>query len=119
MRASTTIRHIRSHTGKCDLASIGNEVADRGVRLPAQFDNHTDAPSHHDTPDNPTFELAYVVYILTPHLDSKSDPLTFTFQQDRIHGSIKDSLRDYILSIQCKVWATKTDRGIFLSSFAK
>jgi hypothetical protein len=120
-RASTTIRHIRSHTGNCDLASIGNEAADRGVRLSTQFDNHADAPSHHDTPDNPTFELTYVyvVYILTPHLDIKSDPLTFTFQQDRIHGSIKDSLRDHFLSIQRKVWATKADRGLFLSSYAK
>lgn len=51
------------------------------------------AISHHDTPDNPIFELAYVAYILTPHLDSRSDPLTCTFQQDRIHGRIKDSFR--------------------------
>jgi hypothetical protein len=118
MRASTTIRHIRSHTGNRDLTSIDNEAADRGAGLSAQFDNH-DAPSHHNTPDNPTFELTYVVYMLTPHLDSKSDPLTFTFQQDRIHGSIKDFLHDHFLSIQRREWVTKTDRGLFLSSYAK
>jgi ribonuclease HI/exonuclease III len=119
--SSTTICHIRSHTGARDLASIGNEGADRGARESAQFDSHTDAECWHDTLANGLFELPFVAYILTPHLDAKSDPPTFSFQQDRIHGSLKDSLRNHFLSLQHTTWTStaRHSRGKLPRCFPK
>jgi ribonuclease HI len=50
--SSTTIRHVRSHTGVRDRASIGNEAADRKAHLSAEFETYTDAEYFHDTLEN-------------------------------------------------------------------
>ena len=97
--APTHIEHIHSHTGLRNLASIGNEAADReakrialtGPEIQPESNEHLGLLEH---------ELQYVIH-------TKTDEET----TDILHGNIRQEIKNILLDKQLAEWGKRNTRG--------
>jgi ribonuclease HI len=98
--ALTRFKHVKSHTGNRDKASIGNEAADRKAKQ-AALEEKT------DTTDDITHfehELSYVVFTE----DHNTHPNTKKWTP--IHGNIRQELKNHHKKTLIEQWANTKDR---------
>ena len=98
--ALTRFKHVKSHTGNRDKASIGNEAADRKAKQ-AALEEKT------DTTDDITHfehELSYVVFTE----DHNTQPNTKNWTP--IHGNIRQELKNHHKKTLIEQWANTKDR---------
>ena len=105
----TVLEHIRAHTGLRDLASIGNEAADR----------HAKAALHEQPPtsdiDPTKFELQFMVSILA--VKSTGAEETTETSPRLIHGNIRQTLHRYLTDSLLAQWATRRVRGELIRDY--
>ena len=102
--ASTTITHVRAHTGLRDLASIGNAAADRQAK-----EAHKHKPHDINTMEN---ELPFVAGFLTT--DPEGETIT-----KHIHNGVRDRLKDYLTLRQVEKWAERPSKGRIIRTYSK
>jgi hypothetical protein len=101
--ATTSIHHVRAHTGGRNMASIGNAAADRLAKWQAWADELPD--SSISLIQN---EYAYVLHETQWHTPSKGPP---TEHCNPIHDDTRTAMRKHLASLQMKEWAQREKRG--------
>jgi len=100
--AYTRISHVYSHTGKRDLPSLGNAMADREAKKGALRSEHG---MKHDIVKE-DYELPYMITIRDQESMDDEDE-----NYAPAHGNIRRAIQDALVAHQLKEWGTRDFMG--------
>ena len=102
--ATTTLRHVKSHTGKRDKPSLGNAEADYLAKWQALIE---EGPTN-DHFDPMTYELPYTLNQITTKIDANKGPQKISTP---MHDDIRKSLRAVLQTTLLNEWSERPTRG--------
>ena len=109
----TNIKHVRAHTGKRDIISIGNACVDRLAKWCAKYEEE---PKKGKTTDFDLMkgELPYILYIMHPKSTKQDTGKEGEYEPKPIHGDIRKAARNRFLALDEEKWSKLPKRGKIL-----
>jgi hypothetical protein len=104
--ASTTLTHVRSHSGKRDPASVGNAAADYTARFAALNPSKKGSTSMNLM----AHDLNFIIMANGKNNGDSSSP---------IHGDIRKAIKSHMASLNDQTWAQRKSRGALIKAYPK
>jgi hypothetical protein len=107
---TTTLKHVRAHTGGRSKAAIGNACADRLAKYYALSENKEDVEDKKTALDLMAADLRYLLHTRTPIPGGSKDPDEWIFESSPVHGDIRKAARKTLRQIRTEEWADERAR---------
>ena len=107
---TTTLKHVRAHTGGRSKAAVGNACADRLAKYYALSDSKTDIDNKKTALDLMEADLRFLLHTRSPIPGGPSDPNEAEYENSPVHGDVRGVARETLRRLRKEDWADESQR---------
>jgi hypothetical protein len=108
--ATTTLKHVRAHTGGRSKAAVGNACADRLAKYFALSEKQEDIDDKKTALDLMEADFRFLLHTRSPIPGGPSDPKEALYENNPVHGDVRKVARETLRRLRKEEWADTSQR---------